>query len=393
MQDVFIVESLRTPFGSFGGALADISAPQLAAGVIPALLKNTNLSPAAIDEVIIGQVLAGGAGQAPARQAMRYAALPDSIPALTINKVCGSGLKSLMLGAASIQLGDAEVVIAGGMENMSLAPYLLQQGRTGYRMGNGELVDLMIHDGLQDPYSDKHMGVIAEASAEQNGLTRTEQDEFALGSYKKAQAAMENGTFKDELVAVVKKTRKGEVVVDKDEEPFKVDFARLPELRAAFKKEGTITAGNASTISDGAALTLLASEEAVKKYGLRPKARLVASASNSIHPDLFTEAPVGAIEKVCAKAGLRLDDIDLFEINEAFAAVPLIAIKRLDLDPQKVNVNGGAVAIGHPLGASGARLTATLVRELRQRQLRYGLVTLCIGGGEAVAAIIERVEG
>lgn len=391
MKEVYVVESLRTPQGSFGGALADVEAPRLAAAVITALLERSSLPVDAVDEVIIGQVLSGGSGQAPARQAMRYAELPDTTPAMTINKVCGSGLKAIMLGAGSIQLDDADVVIAGGMENMSLAPYLLKQGRYGYRMGNGELVDLMVHDGLQDPYSGDHMGVIAEVSAEKHGLTREEQDKFALSSYRKAQAALENEIFKDEIVPVVKTSRKGEVVVDTDEEPFKVNFDKLPGLRAVFKKDGTITAGNASTINDGAGLTLLASKEAVEKYGLKPKARLVAYASNSVHPDQFTEAPVGAIEKSCAKAGLQLSDIDLFEINEAFAAVPLIAIKQLGINPEKVNVNGGAVAIGHPLGASGARLTATLVRELQKRQVRYGLVTLCIGGGEAVAAIFERV--
>jgi acetyl-CoA C-acetyltransferase len=391
MKDVFVVESLRTPLGSFGGALADIEAPRLAATVIRALLERSGLPDEAVDEVIIGQVLAGGSGQAPARQAMRFAGLPDTIPALTINKVCGSGLKALMLGAGSIRLGDAEVVVAGGMESMSLAPYLLKQSRYGYRMGNGELIDLMIHDGLQDPYSSKHMGVIAEATVTKHGLTREEQDAFAIGSYRKAQAAIENDILKDEIVPVAKTSRKGEVVVDRDEEPFKVEFNKLAGLRAVFGKEGTITAGNASTINDGAALTLLASSEALKKYGLIPKARLVAYATNSLHPELFSEAPVGAIEKACAKAGLSLGDIDLFEINEAFAAVTLLAIKHLGLDPAKVNVNGGAVAIGHPLGVSGARLAATLVRELHHRQARYGLATLCIGGGEAVAAIFERI--
>jgi acetyl-CoA C-acetyltransferase len=391
MKDVFVVESLRTPLGSFGGALADIEAPRLAATVIRALLERSGLPDEAVDEVIIGQVLAGGSGQAPARQAMRFAGLPDTIPALTINKVCGSGLKALMLGAGSIRLGDAEVVVAGGMESMSLAPYLLKQSRYGYRIGNGELIDLMIHDGLQDPYSSKHMGVIAEATVTKHGLTREEQDAFAIGSYRKAQAAIENDILKDEIVPVAKTSRKGEVVVDRDEEPFKVEFNKLAGLRAVFGKEGTITAGNASTINDGAALTLLASSEALKKYGLIPKARLVAYATNSLHPELFTEAPVGAIEKACAKAGLSLGDIDLFEINEAFAAVTLLAIKHLGLDPAKVNVNGGAVAIGHPLGVSGARLAATLVRELHHRQARYGLATLCIGGGEAVAAIFERI--
>ncbi|MHB1400355.1 MAG: thiolase family protein [Pseudomonadaceae bacterium] len=391
MKEVFIVESLRTPLGSFGGSLADVEAPQLAATVIRALLDRSGLEAGAVDEVIIGQVLGGGAGQAPARQAMRFAGLPDTIPALTINKVCGSGLKALMLGAASIRLGDAEIVVTGGMENMSAAPYLLKQARSGYRMGSVELTDLLIHDGLQDPYSSKHMGVIAEASASKHGLSREAQDSFACDSYRKAQAACDQGHLAGEIVPVVKTSRKGEVVIDRDEEPSKVDFAKLPELRAVFGKEGTITAGNASTINDGAALTLLASAEAVQKYRLKPKARLVAYATHSLHPELFAEAPVGAIEKACAKAGLSLGEIDLFEINEAFAAVTLLAIKQLGLDPAKVNVNGGAVAIGHPLGASGARLVATLVRELQRRQERYGLVTLCIGGGEAVAAIFERI--
>lgn len=391
MKEVFIIESLRTPLGSFGGNLAEVEAPQLAATVIRALLERSGLAAEAVDEVIIGQVLGGGAGQAPARQAMRFAGLPDSIPALTINKVCGSGLKALMLGAGSIRLGDAEIVVAGGMENMSAAPYLLKQARSGYRMGSGELTDLLIHDGLQDPYSSKHMGVIAEASVSKHGLSREAQDAFANDSYRKAQAAIDQGILADEIVPVVKTSRKGEVVIERDEEPFKVDFGKLPELRAVFGKEGTITAGNASTINDGAALTLLASAEAVQKYSLKPKTRLLAYATHSLHPDLFAEAPVGAIEKVCAKAGLGLGEIDLFEINEAFAAVTLLAIKQLGLDPAKVNVNGGAVAIGHPLGASGARLTATLVRELQRRQARYGLATLCIGGGEAVAAIFERI--
>ncbi len=391
MKDVFVVESLRTPLGSFGGVLADVEAPRLAATVIKGLLEKTGLPAEAIDEVILGQVLPAASGQAPARQAMLYAGLPDTIPALTINKVCGSGLKALMLGAGSIRLGDAEVVLAGGMENMSLAPYALAKGRYGYRMGNGELLDLMVYDGLQDPYSGKHMGVIAEATTEKLNLSREEQDAFAARSYQKAQAAVKGGVFAEEIVPVVKKGRQGEIVVSEDEEPFKGDPAKLTGLRAAFKKEGTITAGNASTINDGAGVTLLASAEAVAKYNLKPKARLVSYATNSVHPDRFTEAPVGAIEKALAKAGLTVADIDLFEINEAFAAVTLIAIKTLGIDEQKVNVNGGAVAIGHPLGASGARLTATLVRELQKRQLRYGLATLCIGGGEAVAVIFERV--
>ncbi|MFZ2948146.1 MAG: thiolase family protein, partial [Desulfuromonadaceae bacterium] len=371
--------------------LSEVEAPHLAATVIKDLLKRSSLPGEAVDEVIIGQVLSGGVGQAPARQAMRYAGLPDSVSALTINKVCGSALKAIMLGAASIRLGDANIVIAGGMENMSLAPYLLSKGRYGYRMGNGELIDLLLHDGLKDPYSGQHMGSIAEATTEKHNLSREDQDAFALGSYRKAQTAVKEGIFHDEIVPVVIKARKGEVTISDDEEPFKVDFDKLAGLRGAFKKDGTITAGNASTINDGAAVTLLAGADAVLKYGLKIKARLVAYASHSQHPDQFAEAPVGAIEKVLAKAGLKTSDIDLFEINEAFAAVTLLAIRKLHLDPEKVNVNGGAVALGHPLGASGGRLVATVVRELQKRQARYGLVTLCIGGGESVAVILERI--
>ncbi|HJV64729.1 MAG TPA: thiolase family protein [Geomonas sp.] len=390
MSDVYLVESLRTPLGSLGGALADVEAPRLAATVMKEIIARTGVPADAVDEVILGQVLSGGSGQAPARQALRHAGLADSVPALTINKVCGSGLKAIMLGAGSIALGDADLVLAGGMENMSLAPYALSKGRYGYRMGNAEMLDLMVHDGLMDPYSGNHMGIIAEASVTANGLSRIDQDAFAVVSYQKAQAAVSEGIFRGEIVPVVKTTRSGELVIDQDEEPNKSDYRKLPQLRPAFKKDGTITAGNASTINDGAGVTLLASAKAVKKHGLQPKARLVACATNSIHPDLFTEAPVGAIEKVCAKAGIPVDQIDLFEINEAFAAVPLIACRRLNLDEAKVNVNGGAVAIGHPLGASGARLVATLVRELHRKEARYGLATLCIGGGEAVAVIIER---
>jgi len=391
MKDTFVVESLRTPFGSFGGALSDIEAPHLGGMVMKMLSERADLDPAVINEVIIGEVLAGGVGQAPARQAMRYAGLPDSVHAMTINKVCGSGLKAIMLGAASIALGDSEVVIAGGMENMSMAPFILKKGRYGYRMGNGELIDLMLYDGLQDPYTGRHMGEIADSAALRFGFSRESQDEYAIRSYQLAQKAVREGIFKDEIVSVIKKTKKGEEVIENDEEPFKVDFEKLKQLRPAFTRDGTVTAGNASTINDGAALSLLASEAALKKYSLKPRARLVAYSTWSLSPDLFPDAPVGAIQSVCAKAGIKVTDIDLFEINEAFAAVVMIAIKQLDLDLERVNVNGGAVALGHPIGASGGRLAATLVRELTSRQARYGLATLCIGGGEAVAAIFERV--
>jgi acetyl-CoA C-acetyltransferase len=391
MKDIFVVESLRTPFGSFGGALSEIEAPHLGGTVIKMLIERADIDPDLINEVIIGQVLSGGVGQAPARQAMRYAGLPDAVHAMTINKVCGSGLKAIMLAAGSIALGDSDVVIAGGMENMSLAPFILKKGRYGYRMGHGELLDLMVYDGLQDPYTGRHMGEIADASAQRFGFSREEQDEFAIRSYKAAQNAVKEGIFRDEIVPVVKKTKKGEEIIADDEEPFKVDFEKLKLLRPAFTKDGTVTAGNASTINDGAALSLLAGEDALKKYSLKPRARLVAYSTWSLSPELFPDAPVGAIEAVCARAGLKISDMDLFEINEAFAAVAMIAIKQLQLDPAKVNVNGGAVALGHPIGASGGRLVATLVRELGLRQARYGLATLCIGGGEAVAAIFERV--
>jgi acetyl-CoA C-acetyltransferase len=391
MQEVFVVEALRTPFGSFSGLLADQTAAQLASTVMRGLLQYCSLSPEAVNEVIVGQVLSGGCGQAPARQAMRGAGIPDQVHALTINKVCGSGLKAIMLGADSIRLGESDLVIAGGMESMSQAPYFLKKARGGYRLGHGEFLDLLIYDGLQDPYTGRHMGEIGDDSAKRNHLSREDQDAFAQRSYLLAQAAVAGGIFSEEIVPVVKKGRKGDETVERDEEPFKGDSSKLSGLRPAFGKEGTITAGNASTINDGAALCLLSSAEGLRLHRLAPKARLVAYATSSLHPDYFPEAPVDAIQRVCAKAGIAVRDIDLFEINEAFASVALLAIRKLDLPLEKVNVNGGACALGHPIGASGGRLAATLVRELKRRQARYGLATLCIGGGEAVAAIFERI--
>ena len=391
MQDVFVIAARRTPFGSFGGTLADVSAPELAAQVISKLVQQSNIAAEHIDDVIIGQVLQGGAAQAPARQAMRMAGIPDTAHAMTINKVCGSGLKAIMLAADSIQLGNSQVAIAGGMENMSQAPYALPKARFGQRLGNGELVDLIIYDGLQDPYSKRHMGEITEDWIADNGFSREEQDDYAARSYRLSQAAVENETFADELVPIVKKTRKGDITISADEEPFRGDISKLPGLRPVFGKTGTITAGNASSINDGAGLVLLASGDAVKQSGLQPIARMVASATNSIHPNLFAEAPVGAIKKCCERAGLQLNDIGLFEINEAFSSVPLAAIRQLNLDLERVNVNGGAVSIGHPIGASGGRLVATLLREMKIRHEKYGLATLCIGGGEAVAAIFELI--
>jgi len=391
MNDIYVVEALRTPFGSFGGILAGMTAPELAAAVIRELMASTGLEPSAVDEVIIGQVLSGGCGQAPARQAMRLAGLPDATHAMTVNKVCGSGLKSILLAAGSIELGESRVAIAGGMENMSQAPYFLKKARSGYRLGHGEIHDLMLYDGLQDPYSGRLMGEIAEESAARNGLTRPGQDEYAGRSYRLARTAVREGIFRGEIVTLAGLAGETAGSIENDEEPFRGDPERLPRLKPAFRKEGTITAGNASTISDGAALALLTDAGGLSRFGLKPKARIVAHATESRHPDHYPEAPEGAIRKVCAKAGLTLNDIDLFEINEAFASVVLIAARTLNLDPERINVNGGAIAIGHPIGASGGRLVATLIRELHRRQLRYGLATLCIGGGEALAAIFERV--
>jgi acetyl-CoA C-acetyltransferase len=389
--EIFVVDAKRTPFGSMGGTLSDVAAETLGATAMQAVLESSSVPVDAVDEVIVGQVLSGGCGQAPARQAMRGAGIPDEVPAFTVNKVCGSGLKAVMLGADSIRLGESGMVLAGGMENMSLAPYFLEKARTGYRMGDGKLIDMMVYDGLTDPYTGRHMGEIGEASVERNGLSREEQDEFALRSYRLAQKAVNDGIFTREIIPVVKKNKKGEVRIENDEEPFKVDFNRLSELNPVFRKDGTITAGNASTINDGAAMLLLAGGEALKKHNLTAKARIVAQATSSRHPDEFPEAPIGAIEKVCTRAGLSVAQIDLFEINEAFASVALLAARTHNIPLDKVNVNGGACAIGHPIGASGARLATTIVHELERRQLRYGLATLCIGGGEAVAVIFERI--
>jgi acetyl-CoA C-acetyltransferase len=390
MKEVFVVDAARTPFGSFGGALADVAAPALAAQVIGGLLARTGVAPDRVGKVIVGEVLTAGVGQAPARQAMRGAGLPDSIPALTVNKVCGSGLEAIILGAGAVRLGEADLVVAGGMESMSLVPYALRRARNGYRLGHGELSDLLVADGLTDAYDGRHMGAVADAAAARHGIGRAAQDEFAIRSYRLAQEAVGGGLLDPEIVPVRKKARKGEEVVARDEEPFRVDLERLRQLRPAFTEGGSVTAGNASTLSDGAALAILASGAAVEEAKLQPKARLVATASFSTAPDRYTDAPVGAIQAVCEAAGIPVAAVDLFEINEAFALVPLIAARELALPMEKVNPNGGAVALGHPIGASGGRLVATAVRELHHRRLRWAVATLCIGGGEAVAALLER---
>lgn len=391
MNQVYIIDALRTPFGSFGGNLAEVPATELAATVARALLERHPVDPAALDQFIAGQVISSGCGQAPARIAMRSAGIPDTVAALTINKACGSGLKSMMLAADAIRLGDDNLAIAGGMENMSLIPYALLKARFGMRMGNAPAVDLLLHDGLLDPDTGRHMGEITEAIIAERGVSREAQDEFAMSSYQRAQSAAKRGFHAKEIVPVVQSTRKGEITITADEEPLRIDFDKFASLRPAFKKDGSLTAGNASTINDGAAFALLASGAAVEKYGLKPKARLVAYATNSLHPDQFPIAPIGAIERVCTKAGLSLEQIDLFEINSAFSAVSLMTIESLKITRDKVNINGGAISIGHPIGASGGRLVATLLNGLEETGGRYGLATLCIGGGEAVAAILERL--
>lgn len=390
MTDIFIVDGARTPIGSFMGELSAVPAPELGATAIRGVLKRTGVDPAAIDEVIMGCVLPAGVGQAPARQAMRKAGIPDATGALTLNKVCGSGMKAVMVARSEIAAGDYELVIAGGMESMSLAPHYVKSLRAGAKMGHQQLLDGMIYDGLWDPYDDLHMGNCAEQCVAKYNLSREEQDAFARRSYERARQAVGSGAFKAEIEPVSIPQRKGDPkVVDTDEEPFKGDPDKLGGLRPAFEKTGTITAGNASTINDGAAALLLASQAAVQKHGLKPRARIVASATHSQEPVWFTTAPVGAMQKVLARAGMTVADIDLFEVNEAFAAVAMVAQRELDIPDHKFNVRGGAVAIGHPIGASGARLLVTLMQALADAGQKRGLASLCIGGGEAVAMIIE----
>ena len=386
----YLVGAARTPIGSFGGALASLSAPELGAAALRAAIERAGVSPATVEQVIMGNVIAAGLGQAPARQAGIGAGLPPAHGALTVNKVCGSGLMAVMLAAQAIRLGEAHVIAAGGMESMSRAPYLLPQARQGQRLGHGRVVDAMILDGLWDPYHDFHMGSAAEQTARALAIGREAQDRFAAESYRRAQASIAEGRFRAEIVPVTATGRRGPATVDTDEEPSRIDFDRLPGLRPAFEAGGTITAANASTIADGAAALVVASEEAVRRHGLAPRARIIASAVAGRAPEDFPVAPIDAVRKVLAAAQLIAADVDLFEVNEAFAVVVLAAIGALGLDPARVNVNGGAIALGHPIGASGARVLVTLLHALEQRGLRRGLATLCLGGGEAVAMVIER---
>lgn len=391
MKNVYIVGAKRTPIGSFQGALSSVPAPRLGAAAIKAALAQSNVTASEVQECIMGEVLTAGVGQAPARQAAIYSGLPNSVQCLTINKVCGSGLKAVMMAADQIQLGAADVVVAGGQENMSLAPHLLTNSRAGYRMGPITASDSMVSDGLWDPYNNFHMGNAAELCVKEYKFTREEQDAFAINSYKNAQKSIQNGTFKDEIASVEVAQGKEKVNVDTDEEPGKAKFDKMPGLRPAFDKEGTITAANASKINDGGAALVLVSEEKLKEKGLKPLARIVAYGAFAHDPKWFTTAPVTAIKRTLEKAGLKANQIDLWEINEAFANVPMAAMRDIDIPEDKVNVHGGAVAMGHPIGASGARILTTLTYALKRAKKRYGLATLCIGGGEAVAMIIESV--
>lgn len=384
-----ILSAVRTPIGAFMGSLSAMSAPKLGSLVIAEALKRSGLTNEQIDEVIMGNVLTGGLGQAPARQAMIYAGLPKSVQAMTINKVCGSGLKSVMLADQAIKCGDATAIIAGGQESMTNAPYLLHKARTGYRMGNGELVDSMINDGLWDVYNQIHMGMAGELCSTEYKIGREEQDEYATMSYKRAQEAQNNGWFDDEIVPVTIKGRKGDTIVDKDEEPAKVKFEKIPQLRPVFKKDGCVTAANASSIDDGAAAVAVTSEENAEKTGLKPVAKIISHVSHAQEPDWFTTAPAEAIRKVLDKAGMSLDQIDLFEVNEAFSVVPIVTKQLAGVPYEKMNIHGGAVAMGHPIGCSGARVLTTLIYALKRTGGKYGLATLCIGGGEASAMIIE----
>lgn len=392
MKEAVIVAATRTAIGSFQGALANIPAPELGAAVIRRLLEQTGLDGAQVDEVILGQVLTAGAGQNPARQAAIKAGLPVGVPALTLNKVCGSGLKALHLAAQAIRCGDADVIIAGGQENMSLAPYVLPKARTGLRMGHGQLIDSMITDGLWDAFNDYHMGITAENLVEQYGISRQMQDAFAAGSQQKAVAAIQAGRFKDEITPISIAQRKGEpLVFDTDEQPRDGTTAEsLATLKPAFKKDGSVTAGNASSLNDGAAAVLMMSADKAAALGLPVLAKVAGYASAGVDPAIMGIGPVSATRRCLEKAGWSLADLDLIEANEAFAAQALSVGQELGWDASKVNVNGGAIALGHPIGASGCRVLVTLLHELIRRDGKKGLATLCIGGGQGVALAIER---
>jgi acetyl-CoA C-acetyltransferase len=386
---IVIVAARRTPIGAFQGALSPVSAPELSAIASKACLSDCGIPATDISEALLGCVLSAGLGQAPARQAVLAAGVPDAVPTTTINKVCGSGMKAIHLGADMIRAGNASIVLAGGMESMSNAPYLLPKARSGYRMGHQEVLDHMFYDGLQNPYDGQMMGIFGDATAKTYGFSRTEQDEFAIESVQRALAAAAAGTFAAELAPVTVKDRKGETVITSDEEPRRCDLKRIPTMRPAFAKDGTVTAATSSSISDGAASLLLMSEAEARRRGLKPLARIIGQASHAQDPAWFTTAPGPAIKKLLARINWKVADVDLFEINEAFACVTLAAMRDLDIQHARVNVHGGACALGHPIGATGARIIVTLINALKTRGGKRGIATACIGGGEAVATAIE----
>jgi len=388
-SSVVIVAAQRTPIGAFQGALAGATATQLGAAAVRGAIAAAGIKPEAIQEVIMGCVLPAGLGQAPARQAALGAGIPASTPATTVNKMCGSGLKAIMMAADQIRAGDTDVVLAGGLESMTNAPYLLPKARGGYRMGHGEVLDHMFYDGLQSPFDGQLMGFFAENTADKYGFTRAGQDAFAAESVRRALVAVDNGAFAAEISPVTVKGRKGEVVVERDETPFTCNIEKIPGLKPAFRKDGTVTAASSSSIADGAAAAVLMSEAAAQRLGAKPLARVLAYASHAQAPEWFTTAPVGAIRKVLDALGWQAGDVDLYEVNEAFAAVTMAAMRDIGIDHGRVNVNGGACALGHPVGATGARIVATLVHALRRTGGKRGIASLCIGGGEATAIAIE----
>ena len=390
-REVIIASAVRTPIGSFNGCLSALTAPQLGSIAIKEALNRTNISLEDVSEVVMGNVISSGLGQAPARQAAIFAGLPKFVGCTTINKVCGSGLKAVMMATQSIKLGDSNIVVAGGMESMSNAPYLLYKARFGYRMGNGEIIDSMIKDGLWDVYNDFHMGNAGELCSREYKISREAQDEFAVRSYKQALDAQEKGHFKDEIVSVTIKGKKGDVIVDSDEEPSRVQFDKISALKPAFDKNGTITAANASKISDGSAALVIIGADTAEKMGVKPIARVIGYSTVAKEPEWFTTAPADAINLLLKKIGLTKDDIDLFEINEAFSVVTIAVNQILGLDVNKVNITGGAVALGHPIGASGARILTTLLHNLKRTGGKRGIASLCLGGGEAVSLAVEMV--
>ncbi|MCA9661063.1 MAG: acetyl-CoA C-acyltransferase [Myxococcales bacterium] len=390
-REVVIVSAARTPMGSFQGSLSALTAPQLGTVAIKAALERAGVAGGDVDEVLMGCVLPAGVGQAPARQASRGAGIPDHVGCVTVNKVCGSGLKTVMMAAQAIKAGDADIIVAGGMESMSNAPYYLPKARTGYRMGNGTLVDGMIHDGLWDPYNDYHMGMAGEHCAKECSIGRERQDGWAAESYKRAQAAVADGLFREEIAPVSVPQRRGDpILVSDDEEPGRGSIDKLAKLRPAFDRNGTITAGNASTINDGAAAVVVMSAAEAKKRGLTPLATITGYAGAAQEPEWFTTAPAESIKRLFERTGKKVEDVDLWEINEAFAVVSLVNQDRLGIASDRLNVRGGAVALGHPIGASGCRLLVTLLHAMKQDDKKRGVVSLCIGGGEAVAVMVER---